>query len=408
MIGAILTSANTLARGLSANSATEQSPLLGRMSPLFVRGASIVDQHGRPVMLHGVGWFEGYSHPGWLAGLDQVNWQRTLRDMVHLGFNCVRLHTFQRGVLNVMAGGDRAWPMWHGLNKTLNADLVGLGYLQVIDRILDCAATIGLGVLIDSHSSDGSVPNNGGRWAIGSVSDADFLRQWQYMANRWKGKEALIGYELINEPQHCTWGDGRSNDIRKMYSNTGSAILSIDPRPLIVCQGPSIWGQHTNFAGTYTGNFCQEDLSLVQKMPVSCPVPAGSPAGTTKIVYAVHEYPLPWNIAPISGSDYIEKLEQNWGYLVTHDIAPVWLTEFGCAPLNQSQVDHLDSLIPYMAGTLQGYARKPCHSSWWCWLPFGFFGRQEVDCGTITGWTNPSLLPGNTRWEQQLFACEAK
>jgi aryl-phospho-beta-D-glucosidase BglC (GH1 family) len=408
MLGAIITAANTLAVKLPAKSATDRSSPLGIRSPLFARGASIVDQNGGPVMLHGIGWFEGYASPGWLAGLDQVNWQRTLHDMVRLGFNCVRLHTFQRGVLNVMAHGDKAWPMWRGLNKTLNADLGGLGYLQVIDKILDFAATIGLGVLIDSHSSDGDVPNNGGRWAIGSVSDAEFLKQWQYMADRWKGKEALIGYELINEPQHCTWGDGKPNDIRKMFSDVGSAIISIDPRPLIVCQGPGIWGPHTNFAGTYSGNFCQQDLSLVHKMPVSCPVPVGAPMGTTKIVYSVHEYPVPWSIAPTSGSEYIEKLERNWGYVVTNDIAPVWLTEFGCAPRDQSQIDHLNSLIPYMAGTLPGHERKLCHSSWWCWMPFGYFPRAEVDCGTITGWANPSLLPRNADWEQQIFTSKAK
>ena len=129
--------------------------------------------------------------------------------------------------------------MWHGLNKTLNADLVGLGYLQVVDKVLDFAATIGLRVLINSHSSEGSVPNNGGRWAIGSVSDADFLRQWQYLANRWKGKPALVGYDVINEPQNCTWGDDGASDIRKMLSDIGNAILTIDPRPLIVCEGPA-------------------------------------------------------------------------------------------------------------------------------------------------------------------------
>jgi endoglucanase len=379
------------------------------ISPLFARGASIVDQDGSPVMLHGIGWFEGYSYPGWLAGLDQVNWQQSLRDMVRLGFNCVRLHTFQRGVLNVMSGGDRTWPMWHGLNKTLNPDLVGLGYLEVIDRVLDFTATIGLRVLIDSHSSDGTVPNNGGRWAIEPVSDADFLRQWQYLANRWKDKPALVGYEPINEPQKCTWGEDGPDDIRKMYSKIGNAILAIDPRPLIVCQGPGIFSRspRSNLAGTHYGVFAEEDLSLVQSKPVSCTVPAGAPARTTKVCYAVHSYPRPWNVGADAGPASIAKMEACWGYLVTNDIAPVWLTELGCAPQRQSQIEHLNTLIPFMAGTYPGYARKPCHSSWWAWLPFGFFGQQEIDCGTVTGWHNPSLLPQNARWQRQLFACTA-
>ena len=299
LIGSILMSGNMPGLKAATDDPTKTPPPpSSRMSPLFARGASIVDQHGDPVMLHGIGWFEGCAYPGWLLGLDQVNWKQTLLDMMRLGFNCVRMHTFQRGVLNVMSGGDRTWPMWHGLNKTLNADLVGLGYLQVIDKVLDFAATIGLRVLIDSHSSAGSLPNNAGRWAVGPVSDADFARQWLYMANRWRDKPALVGYELINEPQRCTWGDGGANDICKMYSDVGSAILAIDPRPLIVCQGTSVWGKsaRSNLAGTYTGIFSEADLSLVQTIPVTCPVPAGAPPGTTKVCYSAHDYPVPWNI----------------------------------------------------------------------------------------------------------------
>src|SRR5205814_259409 len=112
LIGGLLMS-GSMPDGRAAVS--EHAPPRSSMSPLFARGASIVDQHGDPVMLHGIGWFEGYANPGWLAGLDQVNWQQTMKDMVRLGFNCVRMHTYQRGVLNVMSGGDGTWPMWHGL-----------------------------------------------------------------------------------------------------------------------------------------------------------------------------------------------------------------------------------------------------------------------------------------------------
>jgi hypothetical protein len=40
-------------------------------------------------------------------------------------------------------------------------------------------------------------------------------------------------------------------------------------------------------------------------------------------------------------------------------------------------------------------------------MPFGFFGRQQIDNGTITAWQNPSLLPQNAKWQRQLFACRA-
>ena len=174
---------------------------------------------------------------------------------------------------------------------------------------------------------------------------------------------------MINEPQKCTWGDGGANDIRKMYSDIGNAILAIDPRPLIVCEGPAIWSKssRSNFAGTHSGIFSEADLSLAQKLPVTCTVPAGAPPGTTKVCYSVHDYPAPWTMGADSGDECIAKMEACWGYLVTKDIAPVWLTELGCAPQNRAQIDHLDTLIPYMAGTSPGYVRKPCHSAWWCW-----------------------------------------
>ena len=51
------------------------------MGVLSTRGSSIVDSTGNPVLLKGIGWFEGYSKQGMLAGLEAVSWQQTMKDM---------------------------------------------------------------------------------------------------------------------------------------------------------------------------------------------------------------------------------------------------------------------------------------------------------------------------------------
>src|ERR1035441_3461351 len=82
--------------------------------PFFTKGNQIVDASGNPQRLACVGWNGGNSVRPRLSGLNQVSYQTTMSDMVRLGFNCTRVLTSARGVLD-------------------NTN----GYLDTLDHVLD-------------------------------------------------------------------------------------------------------------------------------------------------------------------------------------------------------------------------------------------------------------------------------
>jgi endoglucanase len=161
--------------------------------PLFTKGNQIVDAAGKPQRLACVGWNGGNSVSPKLEGLDQVTPETTMRDMVRLGFNCIRVLTSARGVLD-------------NTNR----------YLDTLDRVIDYAARIGLRVIVDMHNDEGghspkdnwgTAPVNGlwydrggasdgtdGGGNTGTIADSDFQQAWASLAKRWHGKPAVLGY----------------------------------------------------------------------------------------------------------------------------------------------------------------------------------------------------------------------
>ena len=113
-----------------------------------------------------------------------------MADMVRLGFNCVRVLTSARGVLD-------------------NAN----DYLGLLDRVIDYAGGIGLRVIVDMHNDEGghsardnwgTAPPNGlwydkggasdgadGGGNPGAITGADFQEAWVKLAARWKDKPAV-------------------------------------------------------------------------------------------------------------------------------------------------------------------------------------------------------------------------
>ena len=83
-------------------------------------------------------------------------------------------------------------------------------------------------------------------------------------------------------------------------------IHEINPDPLIICEGLKYAGDLTGVAGR--------------------PVQLAKP---NKVVYSLHDYSWCDHPAGQTQADYIKKMNANGGYLLTQNIAPVWLGEFG-------------------------------------------------------------------------------
>lgn len=143
-------------------------PTLLPPGELSTRGNQIVDQKGRPVRLACVGWNEMTEH---------IPLEDQTRRMAELGFNCIRY----------------SW-----VNATKETDLA------TIDRVAAAAAKAGLRMVLDNHSNEpghgdrdnwGAQQKNGlwydkggasddtdGGGNPGTVTDASFLADWQYIA----------------------------------------------------------------------------------------------------------------------------------------------------------------------------------------------------------------------------------
>ncbi len=216
---------------LLASAASGQGTLQTLLPPgdLSTRGNQIVDQGGRPVRLACVGWNQVN---------DKIALEHQTALMAKLGFNCIRL----------------SW-----VNATKDQDIAG------IDRIADAASKAGLRLILDNHTNEaghseqdnrgaqqknglwydvgGSSDGTDGGGNPGTVTDAKFLADWQFVARHYLGNPTVIGYDLRNEPlkwrRMSVWGGGSDRDIASMYTRVGNAVLAIDPAKLIIVEPPN-------------------------------------------------------------------------------------------------------------------------------------------------------------------------
>ena len=218
------------------------------------RGAQIVDQRGVPVRIASVGWY-GMEGGTAFRGMDSVNYKKTMRALVADGFNTVRI-PWCDCVLHSNPRPGR-------INYTLNPELKGLTSIQVLDKVVDYADTLGLRIILDHHTDDGGggqQPNGlwfdkgpgtdgtDGAGNRGTVTAAQFQTDTIALATRYRNNPAVIGFDLDNEPlahgkggTSLNWGQGGSTDIWQMYTTVGNALLKLNPHWLIICEGPQTY-----------------------------------------------------------------------------------------------------------------------------------------------------------------------
>lgn len=331
--------------------------------PISTSGSQFVDQQGRPVRLACVGWNQ--------IRRDAKPLQQQVLQMVLHGFNCIRL----------------SW-----VNAIKERDI------SQIDEIAELAKQVGLRIVIDNHTNEpgsgtqdnwGAQQKNGlwfdvgpgtdgtdGGGNRGTTSDAKFLSDWIDVAKHYAGNETIIGYDLRNEPLFyegmSTWGDGGIRDIRAMYERVGNAILAVDSSKLIIVEGPQNYGTGAP----------QGDLRQVRAYPVRLSSPE-------KLVYSVHEYPPEVAGGVLaSGPEKIKQMNEVWGWLITENIAPVWVGEMGASMDGRQDSEAWgQTLVDYLNGKAPGGLRIPAgghgvSTNWWVWgyLPGQFpNGTLESD-----------------------------
>jgi aryl-phospho-beta-D-glucosidase BglC (GH1 family) len=381
---------------------------------LSTRGNQIVGADGKSVRIASVGWWGENDKDGAPLGFDKVNYKYTLDSIVKDGFNCIRLSWTNGSLHSSNPCKD--------IDSTLNPDLAGLTNMQVIDKMIQYAGTIGLKIVLDHHTDEGMEPHTdtqrNGLWydvgpgtdgtdgdgAKGTVTAQSFVDDWVTVAKKYADNTTVIGFDLDNEPcwnqsNNLNWAGGGPTDIRAMFTNVGNALQAIDPGKLIICEGPGCI-----FSDRNSPVYSMMDLTNVEKYPVVLNTP-------NKVVYSVHEYPMEVNPAfrPDSGAGYIARMNEDWGYLLTKNIAPVWIGEMGAPVSSDSDTDGrawIATLLDYINGKdgSQGgptfrKGAQPVGTDWWYW------GSDEAGSGwgTLSTWSPAVFVPYTQKITNQLL-----
>jgi len=342
-----------------APAASDAAPLGTLLPPgdLATKGNQIVDQTGRPVRLACVGWNQ----------VDEsIPLDRQTALMAKLGFNCIR----------------HSW-----VNARKEADLAE------IDRVAASARKAGLRLVLDNHTNEpghgerdnwGAVQKNGlwydlgggsdgtdGGGNPGTVTDAKFLADWEFVARHYLGNQTIIGFDLRNEPADwpgmSVWGGGSNRDIAAMYTRVGNAIQAIDPAKLIIVEPPN------------------SDCRGVRKYPVTLNVP-------NKLVYSVHEYPGEISGQKISsGPALVNRMNERWGWIYNENIAPIFVGEMGSSMVSDQSRAWAATIVPYLNGQGPGGLHVPpggqaVSTDWWNW---GHLPGQAPNGNLEADWKTP-------------------
>jgi endoglucanase len=365
-------------------------------------GTKIVDAEGEMVRMAGVNWY-GMDDSHWVpAGLDAQPYTTIMDEVKLLGYNTIRLLISDELVQRdpVIHSGVKANPQFEGEHA-----------LQVLDAIVAYAGQIGLKIVLDNHHSAAPRPmkvNNSYEplWYTPQYPESSWIGDWQVLARRYLGDDAVIGFDLRNEPhtggsgpwnlhayltQGATWGpyhgvDDPKTDWRLAAERAGNAILAINPHLLIFVEGVQMYPDAAAKAGVDV-SWWAGLLTPVKRYPVVLNVP-------NQLVYEVHQYgphkeAMPW-YRDLSYGAILRAWHAQWSFLLDDShasyAAPLWLGEFGtctddpgCVQGSAPQARWLGDILHF----LRAHRRV-------AWSFFALDGTNSNNCATTNGLLNPT------------------
>ncbi|KAK3078266.1 hypothetical protein LTS18_008022, partial [Coniosporium uncinatum] len=177
---------------------------------------------------------------------------------------------------------------------------------------------------------------------------------WETITSLLADEPLVIGMDLRNEVRG-PWGTMSWDRWATAAEKAGERILNIHQDLLIIVEGIS----------------SANDVSGAQKRPVSLSV-------QDRVVYFAHVYAWSgWGaLAPYSDRMYesfARDMRYNWAYLLSENIAPVWIGEFGTTErLSAGDLNYWKHLMKFLdeeaKGVSWGYwainPRKPKQNEW--------------------------------------------
>jgi aryl-phospho-beta-D-glucosidase BglC (GH1 family) len=306
---------------------------------LHVSGNKIVDQSGKEVLLTGANWFGFNASERVFHGLWSANITTLTKSMADRGINTVRVPISTQLLLEWKAGTF----LKPNVNTYANPELEGKNSLQIFDYWLTLCEKYGIKVFLDVHSAEA---DNSGHvypvWWKGSITTEDVYAGWEWVAERYKNNDTIVGADVKNEPhgtqgstERAKWDGSTDKDNFKHFAETaGRKILAINPNWLIFVEGIEVYPKAgvpwtstglTDYDGTWWGG----NLRGVRDFPINL----GS--NQDQLVYSPHDYgPLVFEQKWFQGTWDRSTLERdvwdpNWLYLHKENIAPLLIGEWG-------------------------------------------------------------------------------
>jgi endoglucanase len=316
-------------------------------------GSQLLDEQNHNVRITGINWFgfEGQNYV--VEGLDVRSYRDMLDQIKSLKYNTIRL-PYSNQLFDPTSKPT-------GIDYAKNQDLQGLSGLDLMDKIITYATSIGLHIILDQHRPDSG--NQSALWYTSAYPQSRWLSDWKKLATHYKDNKMILGADLHNEPHApACWGCGDANlDWRLAAQNAGNEILQVNPNWLIFVQGVDCYGSGgiTSTADCYWqgGN-----LKGVSTAPVTLNV-------QNRLVYSVHDYPgsvhnQPWLNTPDYPNNLPQVWDSYWGYIQKQHIAPVWVGEFGTKLETNSDKQWFSQLIQYL-----GTGASGINWAYWSWNP---------------------------------------
>ncbi len=325
---------------------------------LHVQGSQLLDDAGNVVRMTGVNWFGFETSNLSPHGLWTRDYRSMMKQIADVGFNTVRLPwcdaMLREGAETRSINTDGA-DAYDG-TEPMNAPLLGLSPIEVMDLVIAAAGEVGLRVMLDNHSREPDGYMEEHVWYTDETSEAQWIENWRFMASRYLGNPTVVAFDLDNEPHaEATWGAGDpATDWNSAAERCGNAILEVNPDVLIVVEGVEKVGTDGYWWG---GN-----LSGARDLPINLSNPA-------KLVYSAHEYGPEVHVQPwFESAEFPGNLQGIWdshfGFLMNESLGHVFIGEIGIkdpeAFEGKSNV-WFQTFLEYMG---------PSYSwTFWCWNP---------------------------------------
>ncbi len=210
----------------------------------------------RPVRIEGINWYGFETARAVPGGLTVQDYRKILQTIKANGYNTVRIP-----LSNEMVEMPKVPTSISFVNKQgpINTDLKGLNSLEILDRIVDYAGTLGLKVILDNHRSEaGDSAEGSGLWYTSTYTEADWINDWETLAERYQDDSTVIGVDLRNEPHNANsggacWSCGGARDWHLAAMRGGNAVLKVNPRLLIFVEGVDAYRRRLLLVGRQSG-----------------------------------------------------------------------------------------------------------------------------------------------------------